>query len=295
LNVVNTSATFLKQDTTTEGNWIGVYGADGYDIVSNPSTNNPNYLPSGVTVTPAGETSYTWPNPGTATSALEVPPTGSTRIAAAWYSATSFTVDVDVTNSQSYNLELYVLDYDRSGRSEQIQFTNEVTGAVLSTETVSNFSGGAYLNYTISGNVLIAITRLTGNNAVLSGLFFDRVSGDDALVASLRSEDQDDGIGAGSQAGTDQVGALDLPSRPLSSSLATKFAVHDVALSGIGIGAATTPAVIDLGTVDSSSTDGTTLLPADSLLMPSDKLVQQDVALEQVYVGQGRSRSRFGR
>ena len=30
------------------------------------------------------------------------------------YSATSFTVDVDVTNGQSYNIELYLLDYDNA-------------------------------------------------------------------------------------------------------------------------------------------------------------------------------------
>jgi hypothetical protein len=169
------SATFLEQDTTTQGNWIGVYGTDGYDIVANPSTTNPNDLPAGVTVTPAGESSYTWtsPNPTGAKQALEVPPSGTTRIAACWYSATSFTVDVNVA-SGSYNLELYFLDYNGSNeRSEQIQFREGSTGAVLSTQTVSSFSNGAYMDYTISGNVLITITKETGANAVLSGLFFD--------------------------------------------------------------------------------------------------------------------------
>ncbi len=170
---VTTSATFLKQDTATEGNWIGVYGTDGYDVVNNPSTSHPNSLPAGVTITPAGATAYTWANPSTATPALEVPG-GTSRIAAAWYASTSFTVDVDVTNGQSYNLELYVLDYNGgNARSEQIQLSNAGTGAVLSTETVSSFSNGAYLNWTISGNVLITITKTAGANAVLSGLFFD--------------------------------------------------------------------------------------------------------------------------
>jgi hypothetical protein len=39
-------------------------------------------------------------------------PSGSGRIAAAWYSGTSFTVDMDLTDSQAHNLELYLLDYD---------------------------------------------------------------------------------------------------------------------------------------------------------------------------------------
>ena len=130
-----------------------------------------------MTVTPAGETGYTYPTPpNTATSALEVPG-GASRIASVWYSATSFTVDVDVTNGQSYNLELYVLDYNGgNGRSEKVQLSNAGTGTVLNTESVSAFSGGDYLDYTISGNVLITITRTAGANAVLNGLFFDSVA-----------------------------------------------------------------------------------------------------------------------
>ena len=161
------SAVFLKQDTTTEGNWIGTYGTQGYDVINSGSS-----FPSNVSVTATGESTYTWANPSTSTPALEVPPSGSTRIAACWYSGTSFTVDVN-SASGSYDLELYVLDYDSRGRSEQIQISNAVTGAVLSTQSVSNFIGGAYLNWMVSGNVLITIKNLTDANAVLSGLFFD--------------------------------------------------------------------------------------------------------------------------
>ncbi len=167
-----TSATFLKQDTTTHGNWINTYGSSGYEVIS--SGNSYINLPAGVTVTPAGQSSYAWPTPpSTATQALEVPPGGATRIASVWYSATSFTVDVNISSGQSYNLELYVLDYDAKGRSEQIQLANQATGAVLSTQSVSSFSGGVYLNWTISGNVLITFTNKGGTNAVLNGLFFD--------------------------------------------------------------------------------------------------------------------------
>ena len=41
----------------------------------------------------------------------------------AWYSSTASRWMSNVTNGQSYNLELYVLDYDAKGRSEQIQFS----------------------------------------------------------------------------------------------------------------------------------------------------------------------------
>ena len=147
------SATFLGTNTTTQGSWIGTYGAQGYDVIASGSS-----LPADVTVTPSGAATYTWANPTTLVNGLQVPPKGSTRIAAAWYSGSSFTVDVDVA-SGSYNLELYVLDYDDHGRSEQIQLTNAGTGAVLSTQTVSSFSGGTYMNWTITGNVLVTFTK----------------------------------------------------------------------------------------------------------------------------------------
>ena len=167
-----TTATFVGEDTATAGNWNGKYGSLGYDVI-----NSGVKLPANVTVTAANETSYTWANPAptTATQALQVPPNGPSRIAACWYSYTSFTVDVNV-GTGSYNLELYLLDYDNGKRSEQVQLSDASTKAVLSTQTVSGFTKGAYLNWTISGNVLITFTKEAGSNAVLSGLFFDPTS-----------------------------------------------------------------------------------------------------------------------
>ena len=51
-------ATFVKTDTTTQGTWMGTYGADGYNVVG-ATTNNPKY-PSYATVTASGYSSYTW-------------------------------------------------------------------------------------------------------------------------------------------------------------------------------------------------------------------------------------------
>ncbi len=82
-------------------------------------------------------------------------------------------MDVNVANGRSYEMELYVLDYEPDDRTESIKLTNAATGTVLSTENVANFEDGAYLNWTISGNVLITITNTGPANAVLSGLFFD--------------------------------------------------------------------------------------------------------------------------
>ena len=149
------------------GNWIGTYGSQGYDVIGNAAS-----LPSYATVTPAGQSSYTWAASTTDPRALQ-DASGSGRIAACWYSATSFTVDVNLTDGQTHDLELYFLDWDSTARSEQVQISNASTGAVLNTETVTSFHSGVYLDWAVSGNVDITITHQAGANAVLSGLFLD--------------------------------------------------------------------------------------------------------------------------
>ena len=49
------SVSFLKEDTTTEGNWINTYGSQGYEVIGNATS-----LPSYATVTPKGQSTYTW-------------------------------------------------------------------------------------------------------------------------------------------------------------------------------------------------------------------------------------------
>ena len=167
---------FLEQDTTTEGNWIGTYGTQGYDVIGNAAS-----LPSYATVTPSVQSTYTWAATTTDPRALQNPG-GTGRIAACWYSVTSFTVDVNLTDGQTHDLELYFLDWDSTSRSEQVQISNAATGAVLDTETVSSFHSGVYLEWAVSGNILITITKLAGANAVLSGLFFDPASVSTSVV-----------------------------------------------------------------------------------------------------------------
>ena len=82
-------------------------------------------------------------------------------------------MNVSLTDGTAHDIALYAIDWDNQGRSEQIQITNAATGAVLDTETVSNFSGGVYLDWRVSGDVAITVTRLAGPSAVLSGLFLD--------------------------------------------------------------------------------------------------------------------------
>ena len=91
-------------------------------------------------------------------------PDGTNRIAATWYSSTSFTIAVNLTDGQAHNIALYALDWDNQGRSEQIQITSAATGAILDTETISSFRRAGFISSGRSrGNVVIQVTRHCGS------------------------------------------------------------------------------------------------------------------------------------
>ncbi len=166
--VTPATAAFIDQDTATQGNWENLYGAQGYDIVSGAVS-----LPSFATVNPAGKVTYTWTTTSADSRALQTPGS-SNRVAAVWDSSTSFTIAVNLLDGQAHNITLYAVDFDSRGRSEQIQISSAATGAILDTETISNFTSGVYLQWKATGNVIITVTRLTGVNAIIDGLFLDR-------------------------------------------------------------------------------------------------------------------------
>jgi len=87
--------------------------------------------------------------------------------------------DLELTFAGSHNFEIYVVDDQNGGtrlRSEQIQVLNGDTGAVLyDSGSFTNFTGGVYYRWTISGHVKINVinTATNGVDAVVNGAFFD--------------------------------------------------------------------------------------------------------------------------
>ncbi len=165
------AATLVGTDSTTGGDWIGKYGSDGYDLFVNSSA-----LPSYVQMSASGESQYVWANPSTDPRGLQTS-TGS-RVAATWYSGSSYTIDLNFTDGKTHQVALYNLDYDTTSRSQAEQVIDAASGQVLGTVTVSNFSSGEYVVWDLTGDVQIKITNAAGSlNAVTSGIFFDPVAG----------------------------------------------------------------------------------------------------------------------
>jgi fibronectin type 3 domain-containing protein len=169
------SAVFIKSDSTTAGNWKGVYGADGFNIITDPSANNPT-MPAYATVTPSGNSVVQWSAPGASSAAycLQAAAPGSTqRVAGAWYASSSFSVDLNLTDGLTHQVALYLLDWGKAGRSETVVIADAITGKVLDARTPASFSTGAYRVWNISGHVKITFTKTGGSNCVLSAIFFD--------------------------------------------------------------------------------------------------------------------------
>jgi hypothetical protein len=158
---------FQLADTTTSGNWGGVYGQDGYQVFNSTSA-----LPTYATVTPAATTPYTWAASTTDTRAMQTSAGSSSRIAACLYSNTSFSLDVNLTDASVHRVALYLLDWDHTTRVQTVTVTNANTGTVLDTRSVGNFHNGVYLVWNLSGHVKLTITNTANPNAVASGILF---------------------------------------------------------------------------------------------------------------------------
>ena len=159
-------------DATTQGSWVGAYGADGYSLFGDGVNANPSY----AQVSAANQISSAWSFNTTDPRALLASKTSTNRVASCYYSPTSFTLDVNLTDGAAHRLSLYMVDYDNMGRSQTVQIADAATGAVLDTRSVTNFTGGQYLSWNVSGHVKITISLAGGNNALANGLFFDPAS-----------------------------------------------------------------------------------------------------------------------
>jgi hypothetical protein len=159
-------AHFVAADTSTQGNWHGVYGADGYTVVGDSQV-----APSYAALTAMNQLSWTWAPSTSDPRSLQLG-NASGRLAATWFNPSTFSVDVNIADGNSHQIALYALDWDSQGRAELIQVVDSQTGAALDSRSVFSFTKGIYLVWSVSGHVRINVTGTSGPNAVISGVFF---------------------------------------------------------------------------------------------------------------------------
>jgi hypothetical protein len=160
------SASFLRTDSTTQGNWGTGYGSEGYSVVGD-SFNNPAYASPAAT----SASTYVWAGSTTDVRALQRP-NASDRIAATWYSGSPFLIDTNINDTNTHQVALYCLDWDSTGRRQKIDVL-DTAGNVLNSQTLTtSFNNGVYLVWNVTGHVIFRITSTAGSNGVVEGIFF---------------------------------------------------------------------------------------------------------------------------
>jgi len=156
---------FVQEDSGTQGSWSPTYGQEGFFM---PGANWS--LPFSIEVQSLGGLIYLWNDNTREARALARTAGSQDRVASAWYSSDKFTINVGFADQETHRVALYFLDWDKTGRSQSVRVKNS-SGDVIDERTISNFANGKYLVYDLKGHVSVEIKKITGNNAVLNGIF----------------------------------------------------------------------------------------------------------------------------
>jgi len=176
----------VKEDTITHGNWGGRYGRDGfvlcdYDEVDGKPVDRrrlPAYV-SAVEYTLNANANW---RSGTTDSRALAPnaANGVPRNAGCVYTQDpqgglqTMTVDITLTNDRPCQIALYFVDWDNKDRRVAVEmFDRETLERIAPVQVVRDFIGGKYLIYLYHRSARFRIDQVRGDNATLSGIFFD--------------------------------------------------------------------------------------------------------------------------
>lgn len=172
------TATFVGTDTTTQGTWVGVYGANGrYKFENGASLLDGSTLPSGVTVTELNSPGTFGYASGTSdVRDLQRAASPTLRDAGIWYSSGNFSFRVTPSDATVRRVRMYCCDRDAAGRV-QIVSVKDHGGSTLDSRNLSSFATGTWLSWDVSGDVDFVVTNNGGPNAISNGIFFDDAAG----------------------------------------------------------------------------------------------------------------------
>jgi len=178
-----TTAKLFLIDTATQGSWHGKYGFDGYNVI-NDGVKYPDYVdvtlhapqdPNGKIQNP-----FTWDDKTLENRAMQKVDVNSVnRLAAAAFGDDlqvpgQLSVDLNFKDGRTHRVAFYLLDFDTTMRAQDIKILDaKPPNIMLGSQRASGFQDGQYQVWEIQGQVRVEFAKTAGNNAVLSGLFFD--------------------------------------------------------------------------------------------------------------------------
>jgi hypothetical protein len=182
---VKYAAEVVRTDTTTSGDWGGVYGKDGFVLCNyhgegRDETALPPYV-SSVEYYRAFPKSgvpdpTVWATETSDKRALAPDTRNSPKRNATCYSNSDQTmsVTVGIKGRREYQIALYFVDWDKSGSRAAVEmFDADTLNLIAPVKVVDKHSGGVYLVYTYDKSVKFRFNKVRGSLVTLSGMFFD--------------------------------------------------------------------------------------------------------------------------
>ena len=177
-------ARFIGEDSTTGGNWGKVYGKEGFVLCNyNGNRSDKKMLPTYISsfnflnLRDMNNASPLVWSSGTSDTRALAPDSGNTipRNAACMFTDwATMSFEFKITGTREYSLALYFLDWDDKGRRIAVEMMDGSTlNQIAPVKIISNFKGGRYLIYSYNKSAKFRIDQVRGDNAVLSGIFFD--------------------------------------------------------------------------------------------------------------------------
>ncbi|RLD71538.1 MAG: hypothetical protein DRI98_04925 [Bacteroidetes bacterium] len=174
------------EDAETSGNWMGIYGSDGYILCAyhhnSDTVQDELHLPAYVKeVNYSRQLGMQWAD-GVSDSRAPAPGPGNEapRNVGAIYTqdplATlqTMTVDIHMKAGTEHQIALYFVDWDDAGRRLAVEmFDLESRRIIAPVQVVNDYSGGKFLVFKYNAPVRFRINHIRGPNATLSGIFFD--------------------------------------------------------------------------------------------------------------------------
>jgi len=157
------TAVFVSQDDQTKGDWERAYGADGAWVAGDVAR-----LPTWATFKEAGEQFLYEADSQDARAPWQVEE--NARLASSRYAPT-FACELTVSGPAK-RVAIYVVDFNRKGRSQKLEVLDAASGKVLDTRAISAFAEGRHYVYDISGAVRLQFTGDGTNPALVNAVFF---------------------------------------------------------------------------------------------------------------------------
>jgi hypothetical protein len=183
---------YISMNSTTQGNWKGVFGNSG-SVIPNETTRLPSY--AGFTT---NGSRYTWDGATTDIRALQKTADGSVdRFASCWFANSELSLNLTMTDGKLHPVSLFFMDWDRLGRVVTVDVIDTSTNTVLDTRTISNYGDGIWATWNVQGSIQFKITKASGHNAVVNGLFIDdenwtNISGATSATYSIQAASTSD-------------------------------------------------------------------------------------------------------